>query len=88
LAIHQGKLFHAMGEYGNLIFSRVAASLLLNQSNVDAKSKIEIALPRHFMVDLRLKDWPELNAFDDVVKGKIQQRKNLQWLHTLFFEVY
>jgi hypothetical protein len=88
LAIHQGKLFHAMGEYGNLIFSSVAASLLLNQSNVDAKTKIEIALPRRSMVDLRLNDWPELNAFDGVVKGKIQQRKTLQWLHSLFFEVY
>jgi hypothetical protein len=85
LAIHQGKLFHAMGEYGNLIFSSVAASLLLNQSNVDVKSKKEIALPRRFMVDLQLKDWPELNAFDGVVKGKIQQQKDLQWLHALFF---
>jgi hypothetical protein len=73
LAIHQGKLFHAMGEYGNLIFSSVAASLLLNQTNVDAKTKIEIALPRQFIVDLRLNDWPELNAFDGVVKVKIRQ---------------
>lgn len=62
-----------MGEYGNLIFSSVAASLLLNQTNVDAKTKIEIALPRQFIVDLRLNDWPELNAFDGVVKGKIRQ---------------
>jgi hypothetical protein len=37
------------------------------------------------MVDLQLKDWPELNAFDGVVKGKIKQQKDLQWLHTLFF---
>jgi hypothetical protein len=73
LAIHQGKLFHAMGEYGNLIFSSVAASLLLNQTNVDAKTKIEIALPRQFIVDLRLNDWPGLNAFDGVVKVKIRQ---------------
>jgi len=53
LAIHQGKLFHAIGEYGNLIFSNVAASVLLNQSNVDTKNKTGIALQRRFIVDLR-----------------------------------
>jgi hypothetical protein len=88
LAIHQGKLFHAIGEYGNLIFSKLAASLLLNPSNVDTKKKIKIALPQRFIVDLRFNDWPELNAFDGDVKAKIQQRKTLQWLHSLFFEVY
>jgi hypothetical protein len=46
LAIHQGKLFQAMGEYGNLIFSVVAASALLNQSNTAASNNIEIVLTR------------------------------------------
>jgi hypothetical protein len=78
LAIHQGKLFHAIGEYGNLIFSKLAASLLLNPSNVDAKKNIKIALPRRFMVDLRFNDWPEFNAFDGVVKDEIRQQNTLQ----------
>jgi hypothetical protein len=34
-----------MGEYGNLIFSEVAASLLLSQSNINiVKDKIATAL--------------------------------------------
>jgi hypothetical protein len=28
--------------------------------------------------------WPELNAFDGVVKREIQQQKTLQWLMFIF----
>src|SRR5207247_9329195 len=83
LVIHQGKLIHAMGEYGNLISSKVAASTLLNPSNVDTKSKKEIALPRQFMVDLRL-DGRNLTRSTALSRVKLNSEKPYNGF-TLYF---
>jgi hypothetical protein len=50
LAIHHGKLFHAIGEYGNLIFSGAAASTPDSPSNADIKNNKQIGEPRRVMV--------------------------------------
>jgi len=86
LAIHQGKLFHAIGEYGNLIFSKVAASILLNQSNVDTKNKKERALPRRFMIDLRLVG-RNLTRSPPLSRVKFNRKKPYNG-HFLFLDVY